>query len=754
MHHGSKNALVLCVVAALMSPLAGPGGAAAADDPPGLLRTTTAGTLPDREVQRAIAHGCTKSSEEILAAVQGLRFTQEFTTIRHRGDFDASIPENSLNAFEESYLRCRGGIETDLRRTADDTLVMFHDTHVGKMLEPMYDPVTDTGPNAALSSLTWEELQQKTLVNIDREPDTGEKVPSFDEFLDHYRRVGAQTLLYVEIKNSTNDKQVAQDEIMDAVEQVAAFDRAHPDLDIFDRVVFKFRMSAFPVFSQWTRRLQQIPDLPRVPLTQVQVSRQIARDIRSDGTIVGQGDTRLDYAVQTWAYSNATDDGVLSVEVTMKDSSGYANVETRGDDGTNPLPFHAVTYSAPRQGTHAKPGTMARATQLVREAGKPLGQFVPIPDWALFRSPDSFDWDEDLPNIDPRHTAAPLTPRDAFFNNTSACCYSLRDRVDSTSVSDGDPEQNDQRLLLPWLEDLGATILTADDTDSIDAYFADRGKKLDTGDNRLSPNRPDPAMNSAIFPGAQRLPSLMKLVTLEVLPRGTNLNWFVSVDATLSEDVASARPRHATHRSTDGPVPLMAVHGASTLRVRASWSWSGDPDTKHEETIASWPVPEHLADGQYSWPMWIGSTPVDVRATVSRSWATADEVRVVIDESEHSHVWGSVCGLAAAELASEARCDSNNRDGAVLTHILSTDPQAVSPGDSLDMRRTSFTGARPLGITTRLWGRHWIDGLVSDHLVRVDGPAWGRPLSQRAPGDDGLAVVHYVLRADGFRVPL
>ncbi|MCG7286402.1 hypothetical protein MHY85_10520, partial [Cellulomonas sp. ACRRI] len=97
------------------------------------------------DVANQIDRECTKTSAEILSTLQNLGARQQFTTVRHRGDFDARTPENSLPAFEQSYLRCRAGVETDLRRTADGTLVMFHDTHLGKMLEPTYDPEQNTG---------------------------------------------------------------------------------------------------------------------------------------------------------------------------------------------------------------------------------------------------------------------------------------------------------------------------------------------------------------------------------------------------------------------------------------------------------------------------------------------------------------------------------------------------------------------------------------------------------------------------------
>lgn len=763
MHHRARTMLALAVLVAIWTASVPSGGHVAqaatstATATAATPRTTTAGTLTEREIGARIAHHCTRSSAEILAAVQGLGGTQQFTTVRHRGDFDATTPENSLFAFEESYVRCRSGIETDVRRTADGTLVMFHDTHVGKMLEPTYDPESGEGPNAALSSLTWEELRQKTLVTIDREPQRGQRVPSLDEFLDHYRRVNAESLVYLEIKNTTNDKHTSQQEVMDVVEQVAAFDRAHPQLRIFDRVVFKFRMSAFPQFADWSDRVRQVPGLPRIPLSQVQVSRQVARDLVADPSIPGAPGSsggRTEHAVESWASADATVDGVLSVEVTMKDSTGYVDTRLRGDDPTVPLPFAGVEYYSPSPRSVAKPGTMARATQIVRDAGKPLGQFVPVPDWVLFRTAGSFSWDEVLPNVDAAHRATPVTPREAFFNNDSRCCYSLRDRVDTSTAADADPEQNDQRILLPWLEDIGATILTADDTDSIDAYFTQRGKKLDTGDNSLTPNRPDPAMSSVIFPGAPRLPSLMKLVTVEAVPRGSDLTWFVHGDAVVSETVPTTQSFHGAIHSRIGPTSTMAVYGDSRLTVSLLRSSLFDPDHIDAEAQLSASLPEHLADGSHTYAVAIGGGTVDVHVTVSRQWATASRIDVVLDRTDRSTIWGTVCGSAGTVPADERSCNANDRAGTMLAEVSSVSPQQMAPGDSLSMRRDRLTGARPLAISTALWGRGWDDHVVSMSTSRLDDAPWGQRSSRQAPGDHGLAVVHLVLLADGFRVPL
>jgi glycerophosphoryl diester phosphodiesterase len=739
-------------LAVITLPLVGPVPSRADDG--ATARQTQAGTMSANQVARTVADSCTMSADRILAQLQQLGGRQEFTTVRHRGDFDADVPENSLTAFEESYLRCRPGVETDVRRTADDVLVMFHDTHVGKMLQPTYDPITGQGPNAALTSLTWEQLQAKTLVNIEREPQTGEKVPSLEQFLDHYRRMGGQSLLYLEVKNTTTDKATSQDEIMDVVEQVAAFDRAHPELDVFDRVVVKFRMSAFPTFTDWTTRVQCIPNLPRTPLSQVAVSRQIARDLAADASIPGSPGAdggRLEHAVQSWAQADATSDGVLSVEVTMKDSTGYADLVPSGTDPSTALPFRGVEYYAPGRTTPPARGTMASATEIVRDANKPLGQFVPIPDWVLFRQPGSFSWDQRLPNVDTGRSTVPVTAREGFFNNNSGCCYALRDRVDTMADQDDDPEQNDQRILLPWLEDVGATFLTADDTDSIDAYFKARGTHLDTGDNRVIPNRPDPAMNSMIYPGAPQLPSLMKFVNVEVVPRSERLGAWG--DVRLSEDVRTTGDRSVHLDSNWGPVGLMAVYGAATLRVDVGWYNLGGQIEVRDRTAVSWALSEHMTDGVHTWPMTLGSVTVDVRATVSRQWANIDIESLVVDRTDYGNVWGDVCGTSGG-IPQQNRCNGNDREGVMLLEIWSTSPLRIAPGDRLPLRTTRFSGPRPAAVTMSLWSSHWLMQPMVIRTQRVDDSAWGTRRDLLFAGDRGDVMLRYRVQAfSGRTVP-
>ncbi|MDN5667199.1 MAG: hypothetical protein L0G87_02235 [Renibacterium salmoninarum] len=143
---------------------------------------------------------CGKTSLEILEGLLEMGGTDEVTTVRHRGDFDADTPENSLLAFRNSYQARRPGIETDISKTKDGQFVLFHDTKIGKMLEPSYNPETDTGPNATLDSLTYKQLQEKNPIKIDRTA-SDQKGINLETFLTDYVKTKGRSIINLEIKN-------------------------------------------------------------------------------------------------------------------------------------------------------------------------------------------------------------------------------------------------------------------------------------------------------------------------------------------------------------------------------------------------------------------------------------------------------------------------------------------------------------------------------------------------------------------------
>lgn len=103
--------------------------------------------------------------------------------IAHRGYFNTSNPENSLAAFKRA-VEHGYAIELDVQILKDDTLIVFHDTHLKRM----------TGLDKSLLECTYEDIKGLRLL------DTDEKIPTFSECLD---LVNGQVPLMIEFKNES-----------------------------------------------------------------------------------------------------------------------------------------------------------------------------------------------------------------------------------------------------------------------------------------------------------------------------------------------------------------------------------------------------------------------------------------------------------------------------------------------------------------------------------------------------------------------
>ncbi|MFK3672036.1 glycerophosphodiester phosphodiesterase family protein [Leifsonia aquatica] len=701
-----------------------------------------------QRVADEIRHSCTARAPKILADIQGMR-SQQFTTVRHRGDFSAIVPENSSWAFRESYLKCRAGVETDLRRTKDDRLVMFHDTRIGKMMEPTYDPIHNTGPNAELRALTLAELKQRTLVDIERRP-TEERIVTFDEFLQQYVDEGGQSLLYVEIKPQSTTMADKQREILDAVQAVLDFRSRSSQADIFERVVFKFRMDAFTRFADWKSAVQRL-GVPRVPLTEIMVSRQIAANIGDQAEV--------DRAVTAWARTDTDWDGVLAVEVTMKDSLGFAEARLKRVEGGS-LPFAGREYYAPGPMTHdtTRPGTMARATAIVHLHRKPLGQFVPVPDWVLFRD-GPIDWNRRLPNVDSGMQEVPATPRDAYFNNNSACCYTLRDRIDNR-IDDGDPEENDLRSYLPWIEDIDATFITADDTDSIEYFFAERRKSLEASDNKYYPNEPDIEMNSVLYPGSNVLAAPLRMVTVSRVvvtsfgsgkkseaigmelsareggdspPATTAARQLMSVNRTVDQNSGVWNPQNRG----------LAVNGNALLDLRLSVPGRIEAS---DRTIPS-------AEGEHALFYEMGLARVKVTVRVQYQWITTDVIVRTFDPplKPDVKVWGDVCAQTTTYVRNPSpwECDT---DQPYYLPLFSVAKKDATTGNHLPIQPRTVIGPFPISVGINLVSPS--NDKIGRGRVELD--RWPEINGVRAdfPGDaKGSGVVVLSLSVDSGRDP-
>ncbi len=95
----------------------------------------------------------------------------EFVNYAHRGASEY-CPENTMMSFYHGITMGANGIETDVRRTKDGELVLFHD----KTLERV------CGQEGTIADYTWEELQQ---FNVAKNG-LSDKIVKFEDFLAHF----------------------------------------------------------------------------------------------------------------------------------------------------------------------------------------------------------------------------------------------------------------------------------------------------------------------------------------------------------------------------------------------------------------------------------------------------------------------------------------------------------------------------------------------------------------------------------------
>ena len=95
--------------------------------------------------------------------------------IAHRGNHDGQkAPENTLKVFKDACNLPIDGIELDIRLSADDCVVVFHDKSTGDL----------TNNNLNIADSTLEELQKLSVFCQDSKNDVNFNIPILEEVLD------------------------------------------------------------------------------------------------------------------------------------------------------------------------------------------------------------------------------------------------------------------------------------------------------------------------------------------------------------------------------------------------------------------------------------------------------------------------------------------------------------------------------------------------------------------------------------------
>ena len=116
------------------------------------------------------------------------------TFIAHRGvNLRSTVAgENSIEAIRLARRAGFGAIETDVRLSADDSLVVMHDATLNRTC--LRADGSEIGVPADIESLTWEELRRDYLLRADKAADRT-PIPSLREYLDECRRAGLLTFI-------------------------------------------------------------------------------------------------------------------------------------------------------------------------------------------------------------------------------------------------------------------------------------------------------------------------------------------------------------------------------------------------------------------------------------------------------------------------------------------------------------------------------------------------------------------------------
>ena len=132
-----------------------------------------------------------KKTEESLRSMIAKESVTHFVNYAHRGA-PAYCPENTLLSFYTGLFMGANGIETDVRRTKDGHLVLFHD----KTLE------RTTGESGAVSDYTLDDLRAFSV----KKNDLFDRIPTLEEFL--YNFAFRDLTLAIELKDDDIEEDV------------------------------------------------------------------------------------------------------------------------------------------------------------------------------------------------------------------------------------------------------------------------------------------------------------------------------------------------------------------------------------------------------------------------------------------------------------------------------------------------------------------------------------------------------------------
>ena len=133
-------------------------------------------------------------TQAALEKVIGDETVTQFVNYAHRGASEY-CPENTMLSFYTGMYMQANGIETDVRRTKDGVLVLFHDKTPER--------VCGEGLTREIADYTWDELQELNVVR----GELTDKIVRFTDFLDHFAH--RDITFAIELKAAGIEQEVA-----------------------------------------------------------------------------------------------------------------------------------------------------------------------------------------------------------------------------------------------------------------------------------------------------------------------------------------------------------------------------------------------------------------------------------------------------------------------------------------------------------------------------------------------------------------
>lgn len=132
-----------------------------------------------------------RSLERALTRIMKEESRTRFINYAHRGASEY-YPENTFSAFDAGIEMGANGIETDVRRTKDGVLVLFHDSTLERVC----------GESGCISDYTYEELLRFSVRNGERQ----DKIVKLEDFLARYGEL--EIFFAIELKDAGVEREV------------------------------------------------------------------------------------------------------------------------------------------------------------------------------------------------------------------------------------------------------------------------------------------------------------------------------------------------------------------------------------------------------------------------------------------------------------------------------------------------------------------------------------------------------------------